>query len=156
MVAGGPPGPDGEGRGHRAGPYAGPVTRTFDLHEANRLLPRIRGLVAQVVELNGQLPELQDQLRIAEYRMRRTGALPSDGDRFEELASAARAAEDDLRAALSSLEELGVRLKDAREGLVDFPTIREGEPAELCWRLGEDGIGWWHPLGAGFAGRRRL
>ena len=129
-------------------------TRTYRLHEANRILPEVRRLVGQIVELSGQLDELTDQVRIAEYRMRREGATLSERERFEESATALRAAEDDLVAALTSLHQMGVELKDPRTGLVDFLSYRDGELVELCWQLGEDRIAHWHRIGEGFRGRK--
>jgi len=52
--------------------------------------------------------------------------------------------------------ELGVEVKDLDEGLVDFPALRRGETVLLCWRLGEDDVGYWHTVQEGFAGRRPL
>jgi hypothetical protein len=39
---------------------------------------------------------------------------------------------------------------------VDFAANREGEPVYLCWRLGEDHIGYWHARDTGFMGREPL
>ena len=129
-------------------------TRTYRLHEANRVLPEVRRLVGQIVELSGQLDELTDEVRIAEYRMRREGAVPSDRERFEESAAALHAAEDDLVAAVTGLQQMGVELKDPRTGLVDFLSYRDGELVELCWQLGEDRVAHWHRIGEGFRGRK--
>jgi hypothetical protein len=130
------------------------ATRTYHLHEANRALPQVRRLVGQIVELSGQLDELTDQVRIAEYRMRRAGATTTDADRFEESATALRRAEDDLVGALEGLQRMGVQLKDPRTGLVDFLSYRDGELVELCWQLGEDRVAHWHRIGEGFPGRK--
>ena len=133
----------------------GPVaTRTYQLHEANQALPQVRRLVGQIVELSAQLDELTDQVRIAEYRMRRNGATSVDSDRFEECTAALRGAETDLVAALHALEQMGVHLKDPRIGLVDFLSYRDGELVELCWQLGEDRVAHWHRRGEGFRGRK--
>ena len=129
-------------------------TRTYQLHEANQALPHVRRLVGQIVELSGQLDELTDQVRIDQYRARRAGAVAGDAERFEESTAALRTAEDDLTGALRGLEEMGVHLKDPRTGLVDFLSYREGELVELCWRLGEDRIAYWHRIGEGFPGRK--
>src|SRR5258708_31132829 len=132
------------------GPMLGLVaTRTYRLHEANQALPEVRRLVGQIVELSGQLDELTDQVRIAEYLMRREGGTSSDADRFEESSAALRAAEDDLLAAMRTLTGMGVSLKDPRIGLVDFPSYRDGELVELCWQLGEDRVTHWHRIGEG-------
>jgi hypothetical protein len=130
--------------------------RTYLVHEANQQLPTVRRLVGQIVELHTQLPELQDQRRIAEYRMRREGSTEADRDRFEESEAACRGAEDDLVRALEELDALGVALKDPQTGLVDFLSYREGELVELCWRLGEDRIAHWHRIGEGYPGRKPL
>jgi len=128
--------------------------RTYHLHEANQALPQVRRLAGQIVELSGQLDELTDQVRIAEYRMRRPAAGADERDRFEESTAALRGAEEDLVAALAGLEALGVQLKDPRIGLVDFLSYREGELIELCWQLGEDRVAHWHRIGEGYPGRK--
>lgn len=133
-----------------------PPPRTYRVHEANQLLPRVRRLVGQIVELSAQLDELTDRVRIAQYRMGRPAASTSDRERFEESTAALRGAEDDLVAALAGLEELGVQLKDPRTGLVDFLSYRNGELVELCWQLGEDRVAHWHRIGEGFPGRKPL
>ena len=57
---------------------------------------------------------------------------------------------------VDDLHELGVLVKDLDLGLVDFPTLRDGEEVLLCWRVGEDEIRYWHGLEEGFAGRKEL
>jgi hypothetical protein len=54
------------------------------------------------------------------------------------------------------IDDLGVILRDPETGLVDFAAVREGEPIYLCWRLGEERIGFWHPRDTGFMGRLPL
>ena len=61
-----------------------------------------------------------------------------------------------LRAALAQFQEEEVVLRDLDRGLVDFPALREGREVYLCWLEGEDEIGYWHDLEAGFAGREPL
>jgi hypothetical protein len=54
------------------------------------------------------------------------------------------------------IDGLGVILRDPETGLVDFAAVREDEPIYLCWRLGEERIGFWHPRDTGFMGRTPL
>ena len=68
----------------------------------------------------------------------------------------ADASHDVLHALLSHLQSLGVVVRDLEEGLVDFPTLRDGQPAWLCWRLSDPELGWWHTTSEGFASRRPL
>jgi hypothetical protein len=62
----------------------------------------------------------------------------------------------ELRAGLTRLQDAEVILRDLDRGLVDFPALRDGAEIYLCWVEGEDEIGYWHDLEAGFAGREPL
>lgn len=136
----------------------GPVRRprTYDASEANRVLPEVRALVGQIVELSALLPELNEDVRIARYRESRAGSGQEDADRADSTYSALRATEAELAGALERLERLGVQLKDPVTGLVDFLCYRDGELVELCWRLGEESVAHWHRIGEGFGGRKAL
>lgn len=57
---------------------------------------------------------------------------------------------------VNEIHALGAEVKDPDTGLVDFPTTVGGEPAYLCWRLGEDEIAFWHGVDEGFTGRKAL
>ena len=57
---------------------------------------------------------------------------------------------------VARIHEAGALVKDLDQGLVDFPAQREGVDVLLCWRLGEDEIGYWHGLEEGFSGRKPL
>jgi hypothetical protein len=47
-------------------------------------------------------------------------------------------------------------VRDLDLGLVDFPSLLEGEEVCLCWKLGEERIAFWHGIEEGFAGRKPL
>jgi hypothetical protein len=47
-------------------------------------------------------------------------------------------------------------VKDPQTGLVDFYGRIDGRTVWLCWRYGEDCVGYYHDLDAGFSGRRPL
>ncbi len=58
---------------------------------------------------------------------------------------------------LHQLTERGIQIKDIGAGLIDFPHLRDdGEEVYLCWKLGEETIGFWHAIQDGFAGRRPI
>jgi len=57
---------------------------------------------------------------------------------------------------LHQIKDLGVIVKDVDKGLCDFPYMRDGKMVYLCWHLGEEEIGFWHDIEAGFAGREPL
>ena len=56
------------------------------------------------------------------------------------------------------LEELGCEYKDwsYSVGLVDFPSLLEGNEILLCWRSDEETISHYHGIYEGFSGRKPL
>ena len=63
---------------------------------------------------------------------------------------------EQLAAAVVELESLGAVVKDLDVGLLDFPGLRDGEEVELCWQVGEAAVLHWHPLDAGYRGRKPI
>ena len=61
-----------------------------------------------------------------------------------------------LLAALSELDGSDIVLRDTERGLVDFPSLRDGEEIYLCWLVDENEVSHWHEPDAGFAGRRPI
>ena len=117
----------------------------FTVEEANALLPWLRAL----------LPRLRDARQVvfrAAERIRETAPADGGGAVGQEYWDAVTT----LRRGLEELSERSIILRDPESGLVDFPSVRDGEPVLLCWRLGEDRIGFWHEPQSGFAGRRSL
>jgi len=54
------------------------------------------------------------------------------------------------------LRTWNIELRDINTGLVDFPSVVDGDEAYLCWRLGEPEVSYWHKRDEGFPGRRPL
>jgi len=116
----------------------------------------VRRIVEQIAELSALRPELEDQARIAEYEAKRERATPAQHERHQQARDAAVGAELEWLKAVASLNSLGIQLKGPLEGLIDFPSYRDGEPIELCWKLGEEKVDHWHRVGEGYAGRKKL
>ncbi|MDB5295138.1 MAG: hypothetical protein JWO31_1121 [Phycisphaerales bacterium] len=123
----------------------GRTRRRFTVAEANRALPLVGRIAADVVRAHADAVAAQDRLAAA-------------------AAAADKAAlQDRLRAALERLEdfvdeltEVGCDLKDGARGLVDFTGRHDGRDVCLCWQLGEDRVDHWHETDAGFAGRQPI
>jgi hypothetical protein len=119
------------------------VERTFSEDDANALLP----------QLNDLLPRLQqafETFRGSTEDARRRAA--SNGSSPE----AATKTGSGYMQLLAEVTDMGVILRDPETGLCDFPAVRDGEPVFLCWRLGEERVGFWHSRDAGAAGRQPL
>lgn len=116
----------------------------------------MRRIVEQIAKLSALLPELEDQAHIAEYESRREGATAEQKDKSRQAREAAGAAEMERLKAIAALNGLGIQLKGPLEGLIDFPSHRDGELIELCWKLGEAKVEHWHRIGEGYAGRKKI
>jgi hypothetical protein len=57
---------------------------------------------------------------------------------------------------VAAITEAGAELKDPDTGLLDFRAMLHGREVNLCWRLGEERIGFYHELDEGFKQRRIL
>lgn len=129
--------------------------RLFTPAEANAALVDVRPLAEQLVARAAELRLAQAAQGELNLHIAGNGGdiAPTDLAEAEEaVQTAARAVGE----AIARLDELGVQVKDADTGLLDFPSERRGEPVLLCWRLGEDEVGYWHGLDDGYAGRQPL
>ncbi len=123
----------------------------YTVDEARRLLPQIRATLLQLAIERRRADASHDELH---RRLRHDGNGDPDGQaRLEATTEGLRARVRDL---LDHLESLGVVIRDLDAGLVDIPTVRDGEPAWLCWRLADPELGYWHTTREGFSTRRAL
>ena len=132
--------------------------KTFTIEQANSMLPLVRAIVDDLVNLARDVAARHE--RLAAVRHVPGGAEDEGSDVYsEEIAQIEEEIERDtqhLREYVAELIELGVEPKSATEGLVDFPAFVDGRLVYLCWKLGESEILFWHELTAGFRGRQPL
>ena len=128
-------------------------SRLFTLDEALALLPTVRQLVLEIQAAKLLMEQKSAELdRIADLS-------GGNGHMAADLASArhsVQAAAAELERLIGELDSIGAVLKGIDEGLIDFPSEREGRVVYLCWRLGEETIAYWHDMDTGFAGRQPL
>jgi hypothetical protein len=130
--------------------------RYFTPEEASELLPQVRVAAETLVEHRRALVEATTKRAELATRIAGNGG-DFDPQEPRELEEELEQEAEAVARAVSSLEELGVQVKDLDRGLVDFPALRaNGEEVLLCWQVGEDEIGYWHGLEEGFAGRKPL
>jgi hypothetical protein len=131
------------------------LDRTFTPAEANSALGEVRPAAERLVSLRERLRELQSAQgrHVTAIGGNGGGHAANDlGAAQSELVSLAA----DAAVCVDHIESLGVFVKDADLGLLDFPTLREGEPVLLCWHVGEQAVGFWHSYEDGFAGRKPI
>ena len=117
------------------------MDRSFTLEEARALVPHVREVCDEVIELRARL--------VAGTRAHQTGdASPNVAD--------LKADEARLSELLDGLRSRGIEVKGFAPLLVDFPSLLDGQEVLLCWLEGETELTWYHDPAHGFAGRRRL
>ena len=130
--------------------------RAFTLAEAQELLDtRVREMAERMVADRAASRQLESRWNAVVI------AIGSNGGNLRrkevaELRQELEGAHRDLRGLLAELSELGVQVKDVDRGLLDFPSVVDGQEALLCWQVGEPRIEFWHTPEDGFAGRRPL
>jgi hypothetical protein len=114
--------------------------KRFTPAQANRTLPLVRRVVADILERGQELKRLTG------------GALDA---RARETAPRLQA---ELAELYEELERIGCSYKDwgFDLGLVDFPAEIGGHEVLLCWRSDEPRVEWYHAPEAGFAGRQPI
>src|SRR3954468_11263956 len=128
-----------------------PVDRDFTLEEANAAVEELRPLVRRMVEHGQALSAAQRaQLQLVTRIAGNGGDMqPSE---LGELAGTIQREADAVAACAQEITAAGAQIKSLDEGLLDFPSRRGGEAILLCWKLGEDEIGYWHGVDEGFSG----
>ena len=130
-------------------------SKLFTVEQANAVLPLVRAITADLVQLSREVLERRERLALLTSGRPNTAKDPYS----EELAQIEEELEKDteqLEAYVEELRELGVEPKSGLDGLVDFPSQMDGRIVLLCWKLGEPEVTHWHELHAGFAGRQSL
>jgi hypothetical protein len=131
------------------------VAREFTLEEANAVVDELRPVVEEMVEHGRRLAAAQRRQRSLVTRIAGNGGdlPPSD---LRDLAETIQAEADAVAACAQEIDSAGAQIKSLEEGLLDFPSRRDGELVLLCWKLGEGEITYWHGVDEGFAGRKPL
>lgn len=125
--------------------------KLFTLDEANELLPAIVPILKEIRVRHRQISALKESAVSAATSAESGGGggMQSGTIYVNSLFKLGQLTND--------LDQMGVQLKDYAKGLIDFPSMRDGQIVLFCWQLGEGyEIEWWHEMEAGFAGRQRL
>lgn len=130
------------------------MPRIFTLEEASAQLPRLREILLEMQEKKPALDALREELAKLGHTASGNGHLV--GKEAAGKRKQADALVDRLNELMSEITEIGCEIKGVEQGLIDFRAERDGRIVYLCWRLGEDEIGFWHELDHGYAGREPL
>jgi hypothetical protein len=131
------------------------LPRYFTPEEANALLTELRPVAERMVAHRRELARAQLEQAELVTRIATNGG-DLDPGALRDLAGILQREAEAVVDCVRRITDLGVQVKDLDEGLLDFPARRGDEDVLLCWRLGEDEVGFWHGLEEGFRGRKPL
>jgi hypothetical protein len=116
----------------------------FTVEQANRTLPLVSRIVADIVKTHTQFVTLQAQ----------SERLSAGSKKQLETEKELQVIKERLHSLVEELNSVGCDIKDFQMGLVDFVGRNQGRDVCLCWKLGESEVGFWHELDAGYPGRQ--
>lgn len=112
-----------------------PDRKFFSLQEANRALPYVSRVVADIAETYVQILELRRELENLDEGSLRDlteGEYESTMDRLGGL--------------VDELHYTGAELRDFERGRIDFPSLYRGREIMLTWESGHPRVIYWHTL----------
>ena len=113
----------------------------FTHSEAKKTLPLIKQIVKDILNTAGEMSALAESL----------------GNNAENDTGIIKMM-DAIKGYLKEIEDLGCYYKDWNFsiGLVDFPSVINGNEVLLCWRSDEEEISYYHEPEAGYQGRKLI
>lgn len=128
--------------------------KTFNLDEAQSLLPLLESLLKRAIEGKRGAQEVEERLTELGRRIYISGGMRVDVGAIAKQRGEMEAHLQRVRESVSEIDSIGVQVKDLDTGLLDFPCKVDDQVVLLCWRMGESAIEHWHTIEDGFKGRK--
>lgn len=132
------------------------MSKFFTLQQAECILPDVEAAIRQAISAKGEYESSEAGWRRVCERVAMLGGVQVDRAHMAELKTRRDAGARAFQQAVEKIQEFGCLVKDLDIGLIDFPTIFQGQEVYLCWKLGEPGIRFWHGVSEGFRGRKPI
>lgn len=131
--------------------------RIFTISEVNALIPALSTLVGEQLREQSDIEHgLAELMRLTGEPPRSLKSASEDTSEVQRLKAALRGRIARYETGWQRIQKWGGVIKDPQTGLVDFYGRVDGKLVWLCWRYGEDSLGYYHELTSGYAGRRPL
>jgi hypothetical protein len=131
--------------------------RVFTISEVNALIPALSSLVGDQLREQSEIEQgLAELVRLTGEPPRSLKSAQGDTGEIQRLKDALRRRITRYETGWQRVQTWGGVVKDPQTGLVDFYGRVDGKLVWLCWRYGEDSLGYYHELTAGYSGRRPL
>ncbi len=132
------------------------MPRFFTLTQAEKLLPQVESAIREAITRKAEYDQAEAEWQGFSQRLMLTGGMQVDRSRLIAQKNRRESSALDVQNSIERVLEFGCLVKDLDIGLIDFPTLFNGEEVYLCWKLGESGIQFWHGVQDGFRGRKAI
>ena len=120
------------------------------------MIPEVEKAIRHAISVKADYGQVEGELNKLSQRIQMMGGARINRDEVVELRGRHETLSALLREGIERIQAFGCQVKDLDIGLIDFPTLYQGEEVLLCWKLGERGITSWHGLEEGFRGRKPI
>ena len=116
------------------------TTHLFSIEQARAMLPLLRLIVTDISLSHRELTERKSNLRRMLRRNEGTVRFQIYDAEIAEIQEDLKNKTAHLEDYVSELEQLGVILRSAHDGIVDFPTVVNDRPAYYTWQMEQQDI----------------
>ncbi len=132
------------------------TTQIFSIEQARAMLPLLRLIVTDISLAHRELTERKSNLRRMLRRNEGKARFQIYDAEITEIQEDLKNESAHLEEYVSELEQLGVILRSAHDGIVDFPTVVDDEPAYYTWQMEQQDIVDFHRADESTADRKPI
>jgi hypothetical protein len=132
------------------------IGHIFTIEQAKSMLPLLRLIVTDISLAHRELTERKSNLRRMLRRHEGKSRFQVYDAEIIEIQEDLKVESAHLEEYVSELEQLGVILRSAHEGIVDFPALIDDLPAFYTWQMEQADIVDYHWADESTADRKRL
>jgi len=128
----------------------------FTPAEVKALIPELTRVMGPLMDAHSEARTIRSALQEEQDRIMVAGGGILDRESWRKRTRRLEELTREIEQGIAAIVNLGGMPKDLGMGLVDFRYRLDNEEVNLCWRLGETKIRFWHGLDEGYAGRKPL
>ena len=132
------------------------TTHVFTIEQAKAMLPLLRLIVTDISLSHRELTERKSNLRRMLRRNEGKARFQVYDAEITEIQEDLKNESAHLEEYVSELEQLGVILRSAHDGIVDFPTVVDDMPAYYTWQMEQQDIVDFHRADESTADRKSI
>lgn len=132
------------------------TTQIFSIEQARAMLPLLRLIVTDISLAHRELTERKSNLRRMLRRNEGKARFQIYDAEITEIQEDLKNEAAHLEEYVSELEQLGVILRSAHDGIVDFPTVVDDMPAYYTWQMEQQDIVDFHRADESTADRKPI